>query len=229
MFETYTTGDVDGLSVGSVVKLRGVAVGKVTEIGFSWNMYEVGQPACVVVRGSGRAEDRARAAAGRLLRQRGPEVRRPRAARRRADRGDHRLEHRRRCRPWTRRSIRRSRFPGSRSTCTSRRRRASSGACSPRSTGRSPTSRSSTSAELAGSLNRVLDTADAALKNLNQLDVKGISQNANRAIGDADAAIQEIKGLAEDARDGPAEHEARRGRRRRRPPAGRPRREARRR
>ena len=44
------TGNVDGLSVGSVVKLRGVAVGKVTEIGFSWNMYEVIQPAVVVVR-----------------------------------------------------------------------------------------------------------------------------------------------------------------------------------
>ncbi len=36
--------------MGSVVKLRGVTVGKVTEIGFSWNMYEVVQPAVVVVR-----------------------------------------------------------------------------------------------------------------------------------------------------------------------------------
>jgi ABC-type transporter Mla subunit MlaD len=48
--ETYVPGNVDGLSVGSIVKLRGVAVGKVTEIGFSWNMYEVVQPAVVVVR-----------------------------------------------------------------------------------------------------------------------------------------------------------------------------------
>ena len=48
--ETYVPTDVEGLSVGSVVKLRGVAVGKVTEIGFSWNMYEVVQPAVVVVR-----------------------------------------------------------------------------------------------------------------------------------------------------------------------------------
>ncbi len=48
--ETYVPDNVDGLSVGSVVKLRGVAVGKVTEIGFSWNMYEVIQPAVVVVR-----------------------------------------------------------------------------------------------------------------------------------------------------------------------------------
>ncbi len=48
--ETYVPDNVDGLSVGSVVKLRGVAVGKVTEIGFSWNMYEVIEPAVVVVR-----------------------------------------------------------------------------------------------------------------------------------------------------------------------------------
>ena len=48
--ETYVPTDVEGLSVGSVVKLRGVAVGKVTEIGFSWTMYEVVQPAVVVVR-----------------------------------------------------------------------------------------------------------------------------------------------------------------------------------
>ena len=44
MFETYVIGDVEGLSVGSVVELRGVAVGKVTQIGFSWNLYQVGQP-----------------------------------------------------------------------------------------------------------------------------------------------------------------------------------------
>ncbi len=43
-------------------------------------------------------------------------------------------------------------------------------------------------------------SADAALKNLNQLDVKGISENANRAIDGADAAVKEIQGLAEDAR-----------------------------
>ena len=48
--ETYVMGAVQGLSVGSVVKLRGVEVGKVTQIGFSWNLYETLQPACVVVR-----------------------------------------------------------------------------------------------------------------------------------------------------------------------------------
>src|ERR1044071_6590971 len=38
-FETYVAGDVEGLSVGSVVKLRGVPVGKVTKIGFTWSEY----------------------------------------------------------------------------------------------------------------------------------------------------------------------------------------------
>jgi ABC-type transporter Mla subunit MlaD len=39
IFETYVTGEVSGLSVGSPVKLRGVTIGKVTFIGFVWNEY----------------------------------------------------------------------------------------------------------------------------------------------------------------------------------------------
>src|SRR4029077_15250524 len=34
-FETYITGKVEGLSIGSPVKMRGVTVGRVDEIGFS--------------------------------------------------------------------------------------------------------------------------------------------------------------------------------------------------
>jgi ABC-type transporter Mla subunit MlaD len=49
-FETYATGDVEGLSVGSAVKLRGVVVGKVTQIGFSWKLYGDAGIRCVVVR-----------------------------------------------------------------------------------------------------------------------------------------------------------------------------------
>src|SRR4029077_18482669 len=49
-FETYVTGDVAGLSKGSAVKLRGVTVGKVKEIGFSWSLYGDAPPRCVVVR-----------------------------------------------------------------------------------------------------------------------------------------------------------------------------------
>ena len=49
-FETYVTGDSDGLSKGSAVKLRGVTVGKVTEIGFSWRLYDNASPRCQVSR-----------------------------------------------------------------------------------------------------------------------------------------------------------------------------------
>jgi len=49
-FETYITGDVEGLAKGSAVKLRGVVVGKVTEIGFSWKLYADVPPQCTVVR-----------------------------------------------------------------------------------------------------------------------------------------------------------------------------------
>jgi len=49
LFETYVPGDVSGLSVGAAVEFRGVRVGKVTHIGFSWNEYKDSQPGCVVV------------------------------------------------------------------------------------------------------------------------------------------------------------------------------------
>jgi ABC-type transporter Mla subunit MlaD len=49
LFETYLPGDVSGLSVGSSVEFRGVHVGKVTRIGFSWNEYQPSQPGWVVV------------------------------------------------------------------------------------------------------------------------------------------------------------------------------------
>ena len=48
-FETYIAGDVNGLAVGSAVELRGVNVGKVTRIGFSWNEYQETTPTYIVV------------------------------------------------------------------------------------------------------------------------------------------------------------------------------------
>lgn len=49
LFETYIAGDVTGLSVGSPVELRGVEVGRVKRIGFSWIDYELTQPSYIVV------------------------------------------------------------------------------------------------------------------------------------------------------------------------------------
>jgi len=49
MYETYIAGDVTGLSVGAPVELRGVSVGKVTRIDFSWTEYEATEPSYIVV------------------------------------------------------------------------------------------------------------------------------------------------------------------------------------
>ena len=48
-FETYIVGEVPGLAVGSPVELRGVRVGKVRKINFSWNEYGETDPSYVVV------------------------------------------------------------------------------------------------------------------------------------------------------------------------------------
>ena len=47
--ETYVAGNVDGLAVGAPVTLRGVNVGKVTRIDFSWNVYQQQEPRYVVI------------------------------------------------------------------------------------------------------------------------------------------------------------------------------------
>jgi paraquat-inducible protein B len=49
VFETYVEGDVTGLAVGSAVELRGVQVGKVRRISFSWSEYQETTPSYVVV------------------------------------------------------------------------------------------------------------------------------------------------------------------------------------
>ncbi len=46
---TYVPGDVEGLAIGSPVKLKGVAVGQVTDLSFSWNRYPGTKKACVIV------------------------------------------------------------------------------------------------------------------------------------------------------------------------------------
>ncbi len=47
--ETYVAGNVDGLSVGAPVTLRGVRVGKVTRIDFTWNTYAEAEPGYVLI------------------------------------------------------------------------------------------------------------------------------------------------------------------------------------
>lgn len=46
---TYVPEDVDGLAIGSPVKLKGVVVGEVTGLYFSWNRYPGTKKACVIV------------------------------------------------------------------------------------------------------------------------------------------------------------------------------------
>ena len=49
LYETYIAGDVTGLAVGSAVELRGVNVGKVRRISFSWSEYQETTPSYIVV------------------------------------------------------------------------------------------------------------------------------------------------------------------------------------
>jgi ABC-type transporter Mla subunit MlaD len=49
LYETYFAGDVSGLAVGSAVELRGVRVGKVKSINFSWVEYQDTHPSYIVV------------------------------------------------------------------------------------------------------------------------------------------------------------------------------------
>jgi len=197
-FETYTTGDVEGLSVGSVVTLRGVEVGKVVEVGFSWNLYEAKPPACVVVRCAVKQDITPRAwgtdwkADVRKVVDQGlravvqtngitgssiialqtldPKLYPPLHV------------------PWTPKYLY---VPSA-----------------PSQLGRLLASVDRTLANLekldvgglSRSLTRLLDTADGTLQNINKLNVAELSRSANTTIQDAGSAIREIQGLAQDAR-----------------------------
>lgn len=47
--ETYVAGTVEGLKSGAMVTLRGVPVGEVSRINFSWNVYHIPEPRYVVI------------------------------------------------------------------------------------------------------------------------------------------------------------------------------------
>jgi len=197
-FETYTTGDVEGLSVGSVVTLRGVEVGKVVEVGFSWNLYEAKPPACVVVRCAVKQDI--------TPRQWGADWKAD--VRKVVDQGlravvqtngitgssiialqtlDPKLYPPLTV-PWTPKYLY---VPSA-----------------PSQLGRLLASVDRTLANLekldvggiSRSLTRLLDTADVTLKGLDRMNLGGLSQSANGTLKDASAAILEIQGLAQDAR-----------------------------
>ena len=197
-FETYVTGDVEGLSKGSAVKLRGVAVGKVTEIGFSWRLYEDAPPRCVVVRfevkesvspvplgGDTEAEVRRSVEKGfrAIIQSEGitgssivalktvdPKIYPPLAV------------------PWKPRYLY---IPSA-----------------PSQFGQILASLDRTLANLAAldlakigaSADRALVSADATIRKFGELDVAGISRNVNKATTDLSAAVHEYQNLASDAR-----------------------------
>lgn len=199
MFETYTTGDVEGLTVGSIVELRGVEVGKVTEIGFSWNLYDALQPACVVVRCSVRQH---------IVPAEWRKTNFETEVRKVVDNGLRAVVQMQGITgssivslqtldpaaypplkvPWKPEYIY---IPSA-----------------PSQLGRLLASVDKTLANLekldvgslAQSATRTLDSADAALRHLNELDVRGISANANKTLANAGDAVREIQGLAQDAR-----------------------------
>jgi ABC-type transporter Mla subunit MlaD len=196
-FETYVTTDVEGLSKGSAVKLRGVVVGKVTQIGFSWKFYGNVSPRCVVVRfkinervspvpsedveaevhrlvESGfRAIIQAEGITGSsivALRTLDPKLYPPLVV------------------PWTPDYYY---IPSA-----------------PSQFGQILASLERTLANLAtldlgkigASADRALNSADATFRRFGELDVPAISRNVNRAATDAGAAVREYQGLAQDAR-----------------------------
>ena len=198
MFETYSTDNVEGLSVGSIVTLRGVPVGKVTEIGFSWNIYDSIKPACVVIRCAVKQRIAPVEWKGDLPKEFETVIRG-------GLRAVVQMEGITGSSIVALQTLDPAQYPPLKVAWTPKYVYVPS---APSQLGRLLASVDKTLANLekldvetlSGNLNRVLVTADASLKNLNQLDVKGISQNANRAIGDAAAAVKEIQGLAQDAR-----------------------------
>jgi len=198
MFETYTTEDAAGLSVGSVVTLRGVAVGKVTQIGFSWNLYDTVQPAVVVIR-------------CRVQQRITPEQWRGdfgEAIQKSVDRGLRavvQMEGITGTSIVALQTMDPARNPPLKVPWKPRYWYIPS---APSQLGRLLASVDRTLANLekfdigrlSDSLDRTLQTADATLRNLNQLNVKGISRNADQVLTDAGGAVAQIKGLAEDAR-----------------------------
>ena len=192
-FETYFPGSVGGLLVGSPVQLKGVRVGEVTAIGFSWIEYPGGRPLCVVVhfsvkeslRPADRAELDAAIAQGlraiietegftgvaHLALEDVDPVKSPP------------LRY-----TW------KPRTPVIPSAPSQLNRLLSSAATTLNQLERVDVER------LVSSVDRVLQTADRTLQNFAEFDARELSRRLNRALASADAAAVELGGVASDAR-----------------------------
>jgi phospholipid/cholesterol/gamma-HCH transport system substrate-binding protein len=198
-FETYILGDVEGLSVGSAVKLRGVVVGKVTEIGFSWKLYGDVPPRCIVVRFS-IEENVSPLPSGADIRERldklvakegfraviqgqivtgasvvsltnlDPNLYPPLAV------------------PWKPRNYYIPAAPSQFGQIVASVDRALANLAA------------LDLAKVVGSADHALISADAMFQKFSQLDVPSINRSVNRVAADAGSAVREYKGLAQDAR-----------------------------
>jgi ABC-type transporter Mla subunit MlaD len=188
--ETYVTGNVGGLVVGSPVKLKGVRVGEVTAMGFSWREYPGGEPSCVVVHFKVKEDLRPAdldAAVKRGLRaiieaegitgvshlsldEVDPEKNPP-------------VHH-----SWMPRS---PVIPSAPSAFTQM---LSSAATTLGQLQQLDVER------LVSATERILQTADRALERLAELDVKGVSHRLNRTLDSTSAAALEFRALASDSR-----------------------------
>lgn len=199
MIETYVTGEVEGLSVGSEVTLRGVTVGKVSNIGFSWNLYGSGTPSCVVIRcaikqsfsplkiDSSDTQALIRENVGKGLRAvvQGQGI---------TGTSIVALKY-----------VDPQKYPPLTVSWTPKYAYIPS---APSEFGQILAAVNKTLAhlekfdveKLVDSLDRTLSSADLALQKLSQLDVKGISSSVNRVATDAGEALDEVKGLIQDAR-----------------------------
>ena len=198
-FETYTVGDVEGLSVGSAVKLRGVEIGKVVEIGFSWNIYGAGSdPRCIVVRcavqqhiapvgetdfqkevdeavASGlRAVVQSEGITGSsvvALQQMDPKLYPPMKF------------------SWSPKYLYVPSAPSQLGRLLAAVDRTLSNLAKVDTAG------------LTNKLGHALESADQLLRKLSEADVKGITGNASKVLENASGTVGEIKGLVQDARD----------------------------
>ncbi len=194
-FETYFPGSVSGLLVGSPVTLKGVRVGEVTAIGFSWIEYPGGRPACVIVHFSVKES----------LRPAGPDPAELDGAVADGLRAIIETEGFTGVAHLALEDVETEKNPPLRYTWKPRTPVIPS---APSQLSQLFSSASTTLNQLerldvdrlVHSLDHLLQTADKALQNLAQFDAKGVSRSLNRTLGSANSAALELGALASDTR-----------------------------